>query len=46
MQLQGRFFNDFPALMAGLLLISLPVIGIYLVFQRYLVRAIAAGALK
>jgi ABC-type glycerol-3-phosphate transport system permease component len=46
MQLQGRFFNDFPALMAGLLLTSLPVIGIYLVFQRYLVRAIAAGALK
>jgi ABC-type glycerol-3-phosphate transport system permease component len=45
-QMQGRFFNDFPALLAGLLIVSLPVIGLYLVFQRYLVRAIAAGALK
>jgi ABC-type glycerol-3-phosphate transport system permease component len=26
--------------------VSLPIIGVYLVFQRYLVRAIAAGALK
>jgi multiple sugar transport system permease protein len=46
MQLQGRFFFDYPALLAGLLITSLPVIGVYLVFQRYLVRAIAAGALK
>ena len=45
-QLQGKFFFDYPALMAGLLIISLPVVGVYLVFQRYLVRAIAAGALK
>ena len=46
MQMQGRFFNDFPALLAGLLIATLPVIGVYLLFQRYLVRAIAAGALK
>jgi ABC-type glycerol-3-phosphate transport system permease component len=45
-QMQGRFFNDFPALLAGLLIATLPVIGVYLLFQRYLVRAIAAGALK
>jgi len=44
--LQGRFTTDYPALMAGLLITSLPVIGVYLVFQRHLVRAIAAGAVK
>jgi len=46
MQMQGKFFWDYPALLAGLLITSLPMVGVYLVFQRYLVRAIAAGALK
>jgi ABC-type glycerol-3-phosphate transport system permease component len=46
LQLQGRFFFNYPALMAGLLIASLPMVGVYLIFQRYLVRAIAAGALK
>lgn len=46
LQMQGRFFHDYPALMAGLLMTSLPVIGVYLVFQRHLVRAIVAGAVK
>ncbi len=46
LQLQGRFFFNYPALVAGLLLASLPMVGVYLIFQRYLVRAIAAGALK
>jgi ABC-type glycerol-3-phosphate transport system permease component len=46
LQLQGRFFFNFPALMAGLLIASLPMVAVYLIFQRYLVRAIAAGALK
>lgn len=45
-QMQGKFFFDYPALLAGMLIMSLPVIGVYLIFQRYLVRAIAAGALK
>lgn len=46
LQLQGRFNTDYPALMAGLLMTALPVIGVYLVFQRHLVRAISAGAIK
>jgi ABC-type glycerol-3-phosphate transport system permease component len=46
LQLQGRFTTDYPALMAGLLITSLPVIGAYLVFQRHLVRGITAGAVK
>ncbi len=44
--LQGRFVSDYPALMAGLLITSLPVIAAYLVFQRHLVRGIVAGAAK
>lgn len=46
LQMQGRFFHDYPAFMAGLLITSLPVVGVYLVFQRHLVRAVAAGAIK
>jgi raffinose/stachyose/melibiose transport system permease protein len=46
LQMQGRFFHDYPAFMAGLLITSLPVVGVYLVFQRHLVRAIVAGAVK
>jgi ABC-type glycerol-3-phosphate transport system permease component len=46
LQLQGRFTTDYPALMAGLLITSLPVVGAYLVFQRHLVRGIVAGAVK
>jgi ABC-type glycerol-3-phosphate transport system permease component len=45
-QLQGRFFFDYPALLAGLLVTSLPMVVVYVLFQRYLVRAIAAGALR
>jgi multiple sugar transport system permease protein len=43
LQLQGRFNLDPTALMAGLFISTLPVIGVYLVFQRHLVRAVAAG---
>src|SRR5262245_520896 len=46
LQMQGRFFHDYPAFMAGLLITSLPVVGVYLVFQRHLVQAIVAGAVK
>jgi ABC-type glycerol-3-phosphate transport system permease component len=46
LQLQSRFVTDYPALMAGLLITSLPVIGAYLIFQRHLVRGIIAGAVK
>jgi len=42
-QLQGRFDQDPTGLMAGLCIATLPVIGVYLVFQRHLVRAITAG---
>lgn len=44
--LQGRFTINYPELAAGLLITSIPVIGAYLFFQRYLVRAIVAGGIK
>ena len=43
LQLQGRFTTDYPALMAGLLITSLPVVGVYLLFQRHLVRGDRRG---
>jgi multiple sugar transport system permease protein len=45
-QLVGKFFFDYPALLAGMLITSLPMVVVNLVFQKYLVRAISAGALK
>jgi ABC-type glycerol-3-phosphate transport system permease component len=45
-QLQGRFDQDPTSLMAGLCVATLPVIGVYLFFQRHLVRAITAGVGK
>jgi len=46
LQLQGRFGTDYPALMAGLLITAVPMIGVYIFFQRYIVQAITAGAVK
>jgi ABC-type glycerol-3-phosphate transport system permease component len=46
LQLQGRYSTTYPTLVAGLLIVSLPVIAIYVFFQRYLVRAIVAGGIK
>jgi raffinose/stachyose/melibiose transport system permease protein len=41
--LQGRFFTNFPVLLAGVTLSVLPVIAVYVVFQRSVVRGIAVG---
>ena len=38
--------NEALQLMAERKVTSLPVVGVYLVFQRHLVRAIVAGAIK
>jgi ABC-type glycerol-3-phosphate transport system permease component len=44
--LGGKFTTYWPGVMAGLLIASLPVVGVYLVFQKYLVRGIVAGAAR
>jgi raffinose/stachyose/melibiose transport system permease protein len=41
--LQGRFFTDFPVLLAAVTLSTLPLIATYVFFQRWLVRGIAVG---
>jgi len=46
LQLQGQYFTDHPMLMAGLLFTALPMICAYVFFQKYLIRAVVAGAVK
>jgi len=41
--LQGRFFTNFPVLLAAVTLSVLPMIATYVFFQRWLVRGIALG---
>jgi len=43
---KSRFNLDVPLTMAGLLLISLPMILVYIIFQRFFVRGLTSGALK
>ncbi len=42
----GRFSTNFPLLMAGAVISFLPVVIVYILFQRQFVRGITAGALK
>jgi len=42
----GQFTNDFGALTASLVLSSTPVLILYFALQKYIVRGIAAGAVK
>ncbi len=42
----GEYSTDWAAVMAASVLMSLPVLGIFLVFQRYFVRGLAEGAVK
>ncbi len=44
--LQGQFMTDYPVLMAGSLLASLPVIAIFVVMQRQFVEGIALTGSK
>jgi raffinose/stachyose/melibiose transport system permease protein len=43
---RGRFVNDIPLMMAGATITYLPVLIVYLVFQRQFIQGISAGALK
>jgi multiple sugar transport system permease protein len=44
--LQGQYTTNFPVLMAGSLLASLPVIVVFIVFQRHLMSGIAFSGVK
>jgi multiple sugar transport system permease protein/raffinose/stachyose/melibiose transport system permease protein len=46
MVFQGTHITDYPLLMAGLTIATIPVIIVYLVMQKHIIKGIAAGALK
>jgi raffinose/stachyose/melibiose transport system permease protein len=42
----GRYSNDIPLLMAGATISFLPILIVYVIFQRQFIKGIAAGALS
>jgi multiple sugar transport system permease protein/raffinose/stachyose/melibiose transport system permease protein len=46
MVFQGTFITDYPLLMAGLTIATIPVVIIYLLMQKHIIKGIAAGAIK
>jgi len=42
---QGEFVTNYPLLMAGLTIAALPIIIVYLVMQKYIVKGVTSGAL-
>lgn len=43
---QSRYNLDVPAIMAGLTLATLPIVGLYLFGQRFFIRGLVSGAAK
>jgi ABC-type glycerol-3-phosphate transport system permease component len=46
MAFQGTHMTDYPMLMAGLTIATIPVVIVYLMMQKHIVKGITAGALK
>jgi multiple sugar transport system permease protein len=44
--LKTELLTDWPLLMAGTILISLPTLAIFIIFQRYFVQGVASSGLK
>ena len=44
--LRTELMTDWPLLMAGTILISLPTLAIFIIFQRYFVQGVASSGLK
>jgi multiple sugar transport system permease protein len=44
--LQGQYGTDYPTLMAGALVASLPLIAIFIALQRHFFAGIASSGLK
>ena len=42
----GRYSNDVPVAIAGMLMASLPMFILYVVGQRYFAHGLSAGAIK
>lgn len=46
MNFQGTHLVNYPLLMAGMTITVVPVIAVYLMMQKYIIKGISAGALK
>lgn len=46
MVFQGTHMTDYPLLMAGLTIATVPIVVIYLLLQKHIVKGITAGAVK
>ena len=46
MVFQGTHMTDYPLLMSGLTIATVPIVIIYLLMQKHIVKGIAAGAVK
>lgn len=46
MVFQGTHITDYPLLMAGLTIATIPVLVVYLLMQKHIIKGIASGALK
>ncbi len=42
---QGEFLTNYPLLMAGLTITALPIIIVYLLMQKYIVKGVTSGAI-
>jgi multiple sugar transport system permease protein/raffinose/stachyose/melibiose transport system permease protein len=45
MVFQGEFLTNYPLLMAGLTITALPIILVYLLMQKYIVKGVTSGAI-
>jgi raffinose/stachyose/melibiose transport system permease protein len=43
---QGRYNNQIPLTMAGMVIASAPMVVLYIAFQKYFIRGLMAGAVK
>lgn len=46
MEFYGEHITDYPLLMAAIVITIVPIIIVYLIMQKYIIKGIAAGALK
>lgn len=46
LSITAQFHTDYGMLFAGLVLVTLPILGLYLLLQRQIVKGVSAGALK
>ncbi len=46
LSITSQFRSDYGMLFAGIVLVTLPILAIYILLQRHIVKGIAAGALK